>query len=476
MSMRNRSAVSPDAAMRIVSKTLIGLPAFMPTRRTAASSAGRGRGNIGETLQIRRPFVPPRVGPRPPAPVPRPGPPRTAAGRPGRRRTLAPCSPEPKSRSAGSSRAPSSGSASTGPRPAIGRRGARIRAVGPAMLAPGRSAGDDRGLGGRVPGLRPLRGRRRRRGLPRPARSGSWRRSLRSTAGDGRTAARSGSGSLAFPAPAGSTDSVGVLRLDHETGEADRRCPTARPSWARPGGCGGPTGLAGVAGGAARAGRGAAADRRGGAGADDRDHRGVPPPVHHGGPRPGQRRPERRRRLDTLARETLRESEQARTHIAHTLHDTAAQSMVSAHRFMEAARASLGGPRPEVAPQHLDAAQERLLAAIREVRLVLNTLVPPGLEELGIANALRIYVRDNVPGGHRDRGGRRAAARRGLARGRAVRDDGRGDRQRRPARGGARRSGSICAPRAGAASSASPTTGSASTPRRRAGAPRRAWA
>jgi signal transduction histidine kinase len=102
-------------------------------------------------------------------------------------------------------------------------------------------------------------------------------------------------------------------------------------------------------------------------------------------------------RLDTLARETLRDSEQARTDIAHTLHDTAAQSMVSAHRFMEAARASLTGPRPEAAPGHLDAAQERLLAAIREVRLVLNTLVPPGLEELGIANALRIYVRDNVP-------------------------------------------------------------------------------
>jgi signal transduction histidine kinase len=102
-------------------------------------------------------------------------------------------------------------------------------------------------------------------------------------------------------------------------------------------------------------------------------------------------------RLDTLARQTLRESDQARIQAAHTLHDTAAQSLVSAHRFMEAARASLAGPRPEAAPQHLDAAQERLLAAIREVRIVLNRLVPPGLEELGIANALRIHVRDNVP-------------------------------------------------------------------------------
>jgi signal transduction histidine kinase len=102
-------------------------------------------------------------------------------------------------------------------------------------------------------------------------------------------------------------------------------------------------------------------------------------------------------RLDSLARETLRESDEARTRIAHTLHDTAAQSMVSAHRFLEAARASLTGPRPEAAPRHLDAAQERLLTAIREVRGVLNTLVPPGLEELGLANALQIYVRDCVP-------------------------------------------------------------------------------
>jgi signal transduction histidine kinase len=102
-------------------------------------------------------------------------------------------------------------------------------------------------------------------------------------------------------------------------------------------------------------------------------------------------------RLDTLARETLRESEEARVSVAHNLHDTAAQSMVSAHRFLEAARASLSGPRPESAGAHLDAAQERLLMAIKETRAVLNNLVPPGLEELGLANAIQIHVRDFVP-------------------------------------------------------------------------------
>jgi signal transduction histidine kinase len=103
--------------------------------------------------------------------------------------------------------------------------------------------------------------------------------------------------------------------------------------------------------------------------------------------------------LDSLARETLQESEVVRTEIAHNLHDNAAQSMVSAHRFLEAARASLSGPDPASAQRHLDAAGERLLTAIREVRAVLNSLVPPGLEELGLANAIRIYVRDVVEDG-----------------------------------------------------------------------------
>lgn len=102
-------------------------------------------------------------------------------------------------------------------------------------------------------------------------------------------------------------------------------------------------------------------------------------------------------RLDILARETLHEAEDSRTRIAHELHDSAAQSMVSAFRFLEATRASLAGQRaPEVVGGHLDAAQERLLAAIREVRVVLNRLVPPGLEELGVGNALQIHLRDTI--------------------------------------------------------------------------------
>jgi signal transduction histidine kinase len=102
-------------------------------------------------------------------------------------------------------------------------------------------------------------------------------------------------------------------------------------------------------------------------------------------------------RLDTLARETLRESEEARVAVAHALHDTAGQSVVAAHRFLEAARTSLTGAKPDSAGGHLDAAQERLLATIKEIRTVLNNLVPPGLEELGLSKALERYVEEFVP-------------------------------------------------------------------------------
>jgi len=204
-----------------------------------------------------------------------------------------------------------------------------------------------------------------------------------------------GIGLLAFPAPAGSMVSVGVLRLDHATGEeappVDGAAVLAAARRLRS-----PLGLAAWQ--AEQRARGAERRRTAAAAlaqmiaTTEEFHR-----LYTTADRDRGSAEQTATRLDTLARETLRESEKARTDIAHTLHDTAAQSLVSAHRFMEAARASLTGPRPEAAPRHLDAAQERLLAAIREVRLVLNTLVPPGLEELGIANALRIYTRDNVP-------------------------------------------------------------------------------
>ena len=104
-------------------------------------------------------------------------------------------------------------------------------------------------------------------------------------------------------------------------------------------------------------------------------------------------------RVDGVAHDTLREAEAERTRIAHDLHDTAAQGMVSAHRFLEAAEAELANGRPAQAAAHVEAAHTGLMAAIADTRRVLNALVPPGLEELGVANALEVYVRDRVPAG-----------------------------------------------------------------------------
>lgn len=96
-----------------------------------------------------------------------------------------------------------------------------------------------------------------------------------------------------------------------------------------------------------------------------------------------------RRRLDRLAREALRSQDVERARIAHQIHDTAAQSMVSAHRFLDVARASAASGNSSAADEHLTSAAERLQTAISEVRAVLASLLPPGLEELGVAHAVR---------------------------------------------------------------------------------------
>ena len=98
-----------------------------------------------------------------------------------------------------------------------------------------------------------------------------------------------------------------------------------------------------------------------------------------------------RRRFDALARDALEQLEQTRVGIAHRLHDTAAQSLVAAHRHLEAARARA---RPD-APldEQLQLASEHLATAIAEARAVLRGLMPPGLEELGLGPALEMRIR-----------------------------------------------------------------------------------
>lgn len=100
-----------------------------------------------------------------------------------------------------------------------------------------------------------------------------------------------------------------------------------------------------------------------------------------------------RRRLDRLARESLRASNEERARIAHEIHDTTAQSLVSAYRFLDAARASaMQAGLPASIERNLAEASDRLLTAIRELRAVLTRMTPPGLDELGLADAIRIRL------------------------------------------------------------------------------------
>jgi signal transduction histidine kinase len=93
-------------------------------------------------------------------------------------------------------------------------------------------------------------------------------------------------------------------------------------------------------------------------------------------------------RLDQLARQTLQASDLERARIGHQIHDTAAQSMVSAFRFLDAARAYAAAHPGDSIDSYLEAASDRVVTAIKEVRAVLNDLVPPGLEELGLGQAI----------------------------------------------------------------------------------------
>ena len=97
----------------------------------------------------------------------------------------------------------------------------------------------------------------------------------------------------------------------------------------------------------------------------------------------------RQRRLDRLARQTLQASDLERARIAHQIHDTAAQSMVSAFRFLDAARAYAQSHPGDSVDGYLESASDRLVTAIKEVRAVLADLMPPGLEELGLSHAIR---------------------------------------------------------------------------------------
>ena len=118
------------------------------------------------------------------------------------------------------------------------------------------------------------------------------------------------------------------------------------------------------------------------------------------------------RLADRLARDAVLVRERERARIALQIHDTAAQSLVSAVRFLDAAADQQGagaaakgrtarGATPEGlavpgasdATDHLGLAQGRLRTAIGELRAILEELIPPGLK-LGLDQAIRYRHRD----------------------------------------------------------------------------------
>ena len=81
---------------------------------------------------------------------------------------------------------------------------------------------------------------------------------------------------------------------------------------------------------------------------------------------------------EALAHAAQGQAQLANERVAHGLHDTVAQSLVSAHRFLEAARASQAVGRHDVASEQLDNAQAAVLEAIAELRTVIESLAAPG--------------------------------------------------------------------------------------------------
>lgn len=109
--------------------------------------------------------------------------------------------------------------------------------------------------------------------------------------------------------------------------------------------------------------------------------------LYHAAQRQGRALKKTQRLSDELAREAVSARELERARIAHQIHDTAAQSMVSAYRFLNAAASAQQDGVAEDVRVNQGMAMERLREAIGEVRSVLGQLVPAGLE-LGLRDAI----------------------------------------------------------------------------------------
>jgi signal transduction histidine kinase len=84
---------------------------------------------------------------------------------------------------------------------------------------------------------------------------------------------------------------------------------------------------------------------------------------------------------------------------ARRLHDTAGQSLVSAHRFVMASRSATGAGDEQAALAALDAATEAIGSAMRELRAVMDRLAPPELDAGGISAGIEHHGARRLPRG-----------------------------------------------------------------------------
>jgi signal transduction histidine kinase len=84
---------------------------------------------------------------------------------------------------------------------------------------------------------------------------------------------------------------------------------------------------------------------------------------------------------------------------AHRLHDTAGQSLVSAHRFVMASRSATGAGDDAAALASLVAATEAIASAMRELRAVMDRLASPELEAGGLSAAIEHHGARRLPWG-----------------------------------------------------------------------------
>lgn len=101
-----------------------------------------------------------------------------------------------------------------------------------------------------------------------------------------------------------------------------------------------------------------------------------------------------RGRLDGLLEALMQAREEEARRVAYDVHDGIAQILVAADHHLQAARAAAAVDDRATLRDEVAAGRELVAQGIREARAIVNRLHPPGLDELGLAEAVRSHCAD----------------------------------------------------------------------------------